>query len=243
MSTLPNGLGFALTRWTLVERARGSSAEARAALGELCTAYYPPVVAYIRRQVASDDAAQELAHDFFAKLLEGDALSAAHPAHGRFRSYLLGAVKHFLLNHRRDAEREKRGGDHKIVSLAAGTDTSPGIDVPDRNALPPDSFFDRQWAMAIMERALALLEQESESDQKADQFAVLKEWISLAGASQSQAQAAAQLGMSESALKVAIHRLRKRFREIVRREISHTINNPADLDEETRHLVDALAAR
>jgi RNA polymerase sigma-70 factor (ECF subfamily) len=241
MGTLPNELGFALTRWTLVERTRGNSPEARAALSELCTAYYGPVVAFLRRQVHADDAATDLAHEFFARLLEGGALAAVDRQQGRFRNYLLGAVKHFLLNERRDAGREKRGGGRECISLSAGTDTSPGIDVADQKAMPSDAFFDRQWALAIIERALGVLQQESEADHTVDQFAVLKPWLSIAGAPQSQAEAADQLGITENALKVAIHRLRKRFRQIVRLEVSQTLNNPAELEEEMRYLIDALA--
>jgi RNA polymerase sigma-70 factor (ECF subfamily) len=241
MSAAPNDSHFALTRWTLVERTRGNSLEARAALSELCTAYYAPVVAFLRRQVHADDAATDLAHEFFARLLEGGSLAEVDPEQGRFRNYLLGAVKHFLLNERRDAEREKRGGGRECISLSAGTDTSPGIDVADQNAIPSDAFFDRQWALAIIERALRVLQQESEADHMADQFAILKPWLSPGGASQSQAQTAEQLKMTEGALKVAIHRLRKRFRQIVRQEVSHTLNNPAELEEEMRYLIDALA--
>jgi RNA polymerase sigma-70 factor (ECF subfamily) len=243
MNDEPNGSRFALTRWTLVERTRGNTPEARTALRELCEAYYAPVVAFLRREGQPEDSARDLAHEFFAKILSGDSLGNAQPARGRFRSYLLGTVKHFLMNHRRDAAREKRGGAVDHVAIGPGTDTSPGIDVADNRALPSDAVFDHEWALAIIDRALVCLERECASAGDAAQFTALRPWLSPAGAPQSQAQIAAQLGTTQNALKVAIHRLRRRFRELVREEICQTLDRPEDLDEEMRHLIDALAAK
>ncbi len=243
MNDESNASRFALTRWTLVERTRGNTPEAKAALRELCEAYYAPVVAFLRREGHHEDSARDLAHEFFAKILSGDSLGSAEPARGRFRSYLLGALKHFLINQRRDAMREKRGGAAKHVAIGPGTDTSPGLDVADNRALPPDAIFDREWALAIIERALVQLEQECVAAGDAAQFAALKPWLSPVAPAHSQAQIAEQLGTTENALKVAIHRLRRRFRELVREQISQTLNRPEDLDEEMRHLIDALAAR
>ncbi len=226
---------FHTTRWTLVRNARGASPEARQALSELCAGCYAPVVAFLRRDGRMEDAARELAHEFFAKVLADETLGAFERGRGRFRSYLLGAVKHFLANHRRDAAREKRGGGAEHVALGAGTDTSPGVDV----AAAPEAAFDREWALAIVERALASLESESEN---AAHFAALKPWLTPAASPASRARAADALGLSEGAVKVAIHRLRRRFRAIVRTEIAQTLHDPADLDDEMRHLVGALAA-
>jgi len=241
MSNSSNGSGFALTRWTLVAKSRGDSPEAKAALRELCDAYYAPVVAFLRREGNDDDAARELAHEFFAKLLSSDSIGSAERSRGRFRSYLLGSVKHFLMNQRRDSMREKRGGGVVHVPIDSRSDTSQGIEVADNRVLPADAIFDREWALAIIDRALVSLEIEFTSTGNASSFEVLKPWISSAGASQSQADAAAALGMTEGALKVAIHRLRQRFRELVRRDIAHTLDDPADLDAEMQHLVAALA--
>ena len=229
---------FHTTRWTLVREARGASPEARQALSELCAGCYAPVVAFLRREGRTEDAARELAHEFFAKVLADDALGEVERGRGRFRSYLLGAVKHFLANKRRDAAREKRGGGAEHVALGAGTDTSPGVDVPAADGLAPEAVFDREWALAIVERALTFLENES-----ADRahFVALKPWLTPAASPALQAEAAAALGLGEGALKVAIHRLRRRFRKIVRAEIAQTLHDPADLDDEMRHLVAALA--
>jgi RNA polymerase sigma factor (sigma-70 family) len=236
---------FHTTHWTLVRNARGESPEARQALSELCATYYAPVVAFLRREGRDDDAARELAHEFFAKVLAGDSLCGIDPERGRFRSYLLGAVKHFLANHRRNAAREKRGGGAEHVAIRETTDTTPGIEVADSSSLAVnvelDAAFDREWALAIVERSLALLESESSSAGQTAQFATLKPWLSPAASRASQADIAAQLGLSEGALKVAIHRLRRRFRDITRAEIAQTLHDTADLDDEMRHLVNALA--
>jgi DNA-directed RNA polymerase specialized sigma24 family protein len=229
---------FLTTRWTLVRNARGDTPEARDALRELCTNCYTPVVAFLRREGRDEETARELAHEFFAQVLAGDAFGAAESGRGRFRSYLLGAVKHFLANHRRDAAREKRGGGVEHTPLDEGTDTSPGVQMVDSTALPPDAAFDRDWALTMIGRTLASLEQESGD---AARFAALKPWLTPAGRPASQAETAAQLDMTEEALKVAIHRLRKRFRSLVRSEVAHTLHDPADLDDEMRHLVAALA--
>ncbi len=221
---------FHTTRWTLVRNAAGRTAEARAALSELCAGCYAPVVAFIRREGRDDDAARELAHEFFAKVLADDSLGAFERGRGRFRSYLLGAVKHFLANRRRDAARDKRGGGAEHIAL--------GADVADAHAPTSDAAFDREWALAIVERALALLESESDD---AAHFAALKPWLTPAASHASQSHAAAALGLSDGAVKVAIHRLRRRFREIVRADIAQTLHDPADLADEMRHLVGALA--
>jgi DNA-directed RNA polymerase specialized sigma24 family protein len=236
---------FHTTHWTLVRNSRGDSPEARQALSELCATYYAPVIAFLHREGRDPDTARELAHEFFAKVLADDSLAGVERERGRFRSYLLGAVKHFLANDRRDAAREKRGGGAEHIAIGEPTDTTPGIQVPDSYALAVtmdvDAVFDREWALAIVERSLALLESENSSVVQAAQFAALKPWLSPAAARTSQADTAAQLGLSEGALKVAIHRLRRSFREITRAEVAQTLHDSADLDDEMRHLVNALA--
>jgi RNA polymerase sigma-70 factor (ECF subfamily) len=221
---------FHTTRWTLVRNSLGDSAEARDALGDLCALYYEPVVSFLNRTGRDRDTARELAHDFFAKVLAGDYLGEPEQARGRFRSYLLGALKHHLLNRRRDEGREKRGGGMEQVELE-----------PDHLVAAPDADFDRGWALAIVERALATLE--SEESHRAEQFAAFKPWLASGEIGESQEATAARLGMSGGALKVAIHRLRRRFRELVRAEVAATLHDPAELDDEMRHLVEALAWR
>ena len=137
--------------------------------------------------------------------------------------------------------REKRGGGAEHVAFDSGTDTSPGVDVADASALAPDAAFDREWALAIVERALALLQRESDTAGQSAHFAALKPWLTPAGSPAPQSEVATHLGLSEGAVKVAIHRLRRRFREIVRAEVAQTLHDPAELDDEMRHLVAALA--
>src|SRR5687767_7264699 len=148
---------FHTTRWTLVRNASERSPEGREALSELCAAYYEPVVAFLRRDGRDADFARETAHEFFARLLEVPALGGAEPGRGRFRSYLLGALKHFVSQRREHALRLKRGGGAEMVPIAPGTDTSPGIDPGDLQTLPPDREFDRQWALHVLRRATGAL--------------------------------------------------------------------------------------
>ena len=235
---------FRDTRWTLVALSRGSGVEARGALSELCAAYYGPVVVFLRRDGREEDVARELAHDFFARLLEGGAMEGADPERGRFRSYLLAAVKRFAADQRERAGALKRGGGYDQVSLqSGGTDTEPGLQVEDAKAMAPDAAFDREWAMTLLARALARLEQVLGAEGKADHFGVLKPWLTTAGEDQPQAVAAVQLGLSEAAVKVAIHRLRQRFREAVRGEISQTVSAPEAVEEELEALRAALRRR
>lgn len=212
-----NPAAFSATRWTLVAQARGTDDAGRAALSDLCAAYYAPVVAFLRREGREEDAARELAHGFFASLLEGGGLRGADPARGRFRNYLLGAVKHFLRDERVRAAAEKRGGGHAPVPLEeAGGDSA----FVEESAAAAERAFDRQWALTIIARALEVLEQELTAAGKAAQFGTLKPWLTGAGEVATVTGAAAVLQLSEGAVKVAIHRLRQRFRDAVKDEIA-----------------------
>ena len=232
---------FAPTRWTLVLRARGESVEARGALSELCEAYYQPVFRFLRREGREEDAARELTQEFFARLLARGGIGAADPQRGRFRSYLLGAVKHFLGDQRDHERRAKRGGGEAPESLDAEDAESPALQVADGASTPDDMVFDRSWALAVMDRALNSLAGEFVSEGKAEQFTALKPWLVGDAQSLRQSEAAAQLGLSESAVKVAIHRLRNRFREFIRGEVAQTVDEPAEVDAELRYLVEVLA--
>jgi RNA polymerase sigma-70 factor (ECF subfamily) len=235
---------FAPTRWTLVLAARGETPAAQAALGELCEAYWTPVFRFLRREGRDEDTARELTQDFFARILARDGFARADPERGRFRSFLLGAVKHFLGDVRDRGQAAKRGGGTATEPLPGegGTDTAAGFQIADPTADVPDTFFDRQWAFALMENSFATLAAELATGGKAEQFAVLKPWLVGDTAELSQAGAAQMLGVSEGAVKVAIHRLRKRFRELVRAEVAQTVPEPAQVDIELRYLVEVLAA-
>ncbi len=238
----PTGSAFAATRWTLVLQARGGTAQARAALSELCAAYYQPVFRFLRRQGRDEDQARELAQEFFAQVLQRGELGAPDPARGRFRSYLLGAVKHFLADQHKHSQRAKRGGGLTIESLDAATpDNEPTPQIPDAGASVPDAWFDRQWALTVMDRALRALHDEFQAAGKQDQFDQLKPWLVGEAGTLSQAEVARRLGCSEGAVKVAIHRLRKRFRELIRAEIVQTLADGGDVEAELRYLVEVLA--
>ena len=235
---------FALTRWTLVARSRGETPEARAALSELCDAYYNPILAFLRKEGRSEDDARDFAQDFFARILGSSGFAGADQARGRFRSYVLGALKHFLAEARQKSQRQKRGGGIAPESLDASVENSDGElserQIADHTSRSPDGAFDREWALEVMKRSLAALEIEMSAKAKKEQFDVLKPWLA-GDASISQSDAARVLSMTESAVKVTVHRLRKRFGELVRAEIAQTLRDPAQAEEELAHLIAALS--
>ncbi len=235
---------FFTTRWTLVSRARGESPEARAALGDLCEAYWNPVFQFLRREGRGEDEARELTQAFFAKVLAGPGIGEADPAKGRFRSYLLGSLKHFLANHRRDANREKRGGGLLVESIdSGGSETSPGLQVADPGAAADDAWFDRHWALAVMERGLQRVRESFAGSGKDGQFDLLKPWLMGDPEGLTQADAAAQLGMTGGAVKVAIHRLRQKFGDAIRQEIADTVGSEEEIAGELRYLIEVLRFR
>jgi RNA polymerase sigma-70 factor (ECF subfamily) len=243
--TNPNSTGapaaFVTTQWTRVLEARGESPEAKAALSDLCAAYYAPVFAFIRHNAPDEDAARDLTQGFFARLLARQGVASVDRQRGRFRSYLLGAVKHFLADMRERDSRLKRGGSQRPEPLDPGTDTLPDLQLPDANTPGPDREFDRKWALTVLDRALAALEAEHRAAGKADQFDTLKPWLTGDTENLSQAEAARQLGLNENAVKVAIHRLRRRFRETIKAEIGQTLSDRSEVDEELGQLLAALS--
>ena len=221
-------------------QACGDSTEAKAALSELCGAYYAPVFAFIRRNAPDEDAAKDLTQEFFSRLLDRQGIDSVDPQRGRFRSFLLGAVTHFLADQRDHDHRLKRGAGKPLESIEAETDTSPGLQLPDPNAASPDREFDRKWALTLLDRALAALAQEHQASGSAHHFEALKPWLTGDTGNLSQAQAATRLGMNEGAVKVAIHRLRRRFREVIKNEIRQTVSEPAQVEQELHYLLEAL---
>ena len=227
---------FHTTHWTLVRHATGHSEEGRTALSELCAAYYEPVVAFLRRSGREADAAREVAHEFFAAVLAKPAFAGAEPGHGRFRSYLLGALKHHLAHARERAARQKRGGDVQHIALETGTDTSPGVDAADEQSLPPDREFDRQWALHILQRATESLA----AEYPAAEFAQLQPFI--AGEDHGKLAALAESrGESAATLRKTVSRMRQRFRHHVKAHIAPTLDEARDADAEMRELLTALA--
>jgi RNA polymerase sigma-70 factor (ECF subfamily) len=231
---------FVTTQWTRVLEARGGTPEARAALSDLCAAYYAPVFAFIRRTAPNEDTARELTQEFFARQLQRQGIDTADPRYGRFRSYLLGAVKHFLSDMRHHADALKRGAGQEHARLEPETDTSPGLQIADPNAPSPEREFDRRWAFTLLERALTSLSAEHKTAGTFEQFEVLKIWLTGDTGNASQAETARKLGLNEGALKVAIHRLRRQFRQAIKSEIGHTVKDRAQVDEEMKCLLEAL---
>jgi len=235
-----DGFAFVTTQWTRVLEARGESADAKAALSDLCAAYYQPVFAFVRRNAPDEESARDLTQEFFTRLLERRGIEHVDPQHGRFRSYLLGAVKHFLADAREHANRMKRGSGQTPEPLEPPTDTSPGLDVADPNAPSPESEFDRRWALTLLDRALASLAAEQKASGSMEQFEVLKVWLTGDTENVSQAEAARSLGINEGAVKVAIHRLRRQFRQSIKNEIAQTVKDRAQVEQEMKCLLEAL---
>src|SRR5258706_14764297 len=232
---------FVTTQWTRVLEARDDSLEAKAALSDLCAAYYAPVFAFLRRKTPDEDSARDLTQEFFVRVLSRHGIDTVDPQRGRFRSFLLGAVKHFLADSHDPAHRLKRGAGRQFESMDAGEDTSVGLQVADPNAPGPEREFDRKWALTLLERALLTLAQEHKTADKLEQFETLKPWLTGDTDDISQAEAANKLELNEGAVKVAIHRLRRRFRDAIKNEISQTVNERAGVEEEMRYLLEALS--
>ncbi|MGD1085103.1 MAG: sigma-70 family RNA polymerase sigma factor [Verrucomicrobiota bacterium] len=235
------GADFRTTRWTRVSRAKADSPEGRRALAELCDAYYEPVAAFLRCELRDADAARELAHDFFAIMLAGGAIARAEREQGRFRSYLLGAVKHFLSHHREASRRLKRGGGAENISLN-DTDAGEARSVADASVLSPDAAFDRQWALTVVARALEALRRECASGGRVDFFEQVKPWLTGEAARGDQTALAARCGMNANALKVAVHRLKRRFRQLLKAEVAGTLDDPGLVAAEMRDLFAALGS-
>lgn len=239
---------FVTTRWTRVVRAKGGSEDAQAALSELCETYYAPVRAFVYSWTRNEDKADDLTQEFFAKVLKGGAFDNASPERGRFRSFVLGAVKHFLSDMRDKERAAKRGGGQAQESIeGGGTDTSPGLELPDGKNGAPDSSFDKNWALRLLDLALDRLSREMKVDGKGEQFEMLKLWLTGDGGGgvdnvgMSQSEAAEKLGMSAGAVKVAVHRMRKRFGECVKAEIAQTLEESGDVETELRCLLEAVS--
>jgi len=237
----PDVARFATTNWSVVVAAReGDSVQVREALSTLCSAYWYPLYAYIRRHGHNADEAQDLTQEFFARLLERDFLGTVDRDKGRFRSFLLACCKHFLANERDRTRAQKRGGGQPPVSLDFGT-------AEDRYSLEPahnvtaDKLFERRWVLTLLDHVLGRLHDEYVSKGKGELFEGLRSFL-VGEKGTPHSRVAVELGMSEGAVKVAVHRLRQRYRELLREEIARTVDNPEQVDEEIRELFVALGA-
>jgi RNA polymerase sigma-70 factor (ECF subfamily) len=231
---------FLTTRWSVVLQAGRGGESSRAALSELCSTYWYPLYAYVRRRGHRPDDAQDLTQAFFARLLEKNVVHAADPARGRFRAFLLGSLKNFLANEWDREHAQKRGGGKVPISLDFQAADERFSREP-ADASTPEREYERNWALAVLERALSRLEAEYAKRGRQKLFARLKPALIASDDEESRRAMALELGMTEGAVKVALHRMRGAFRESLRREIAETVGAERDCDDELRALIDALA--
>jgi RNA polymerase sigma-70 factor (ECF subfamily) len=209
-------------------------------LAALCETYWYPLYAHVRRRGYSTQDAQDLTQGFFAHLLERQVIDIADPERGRFRSFLLTAMNNYLATERERACTQKRGSDCMILSLdAAAAEERYQLELVDEST--PDKAFDRNWAMQLLGLVLKQLEREYQGRNQADLFAALKQTLAGTRESPAYSQLAPHLRMDEAAIKVAVHRLRKRYRQLIRKQIEDTIAAPGDAESEMRYLMEALA--
>jgi RNA polymerase sigma-70 factor (ECF subfamily) len=238
----PRARGFATTRWSLV-LAAGQKTDARSAeaLAGLCEIYWYPVYAFIRRQGHRAEDCADLTQEFFARVVERNYLHGVDPARGRFRAFLCASIRHFLANERDRARALKRGGNQPPVSL--DVEAAEGrYELEPRDHLTPEKLFDRHWALILLERALARLHDGQTSPAKRALFDHLKGFLTGDGGAPPYADVAKALGTTEGAIKVAVHRLRRQFRDALVEEIAETVSDPADIHAEIEYLLKAVSA-
>jgi RNA polymerase sigma-70 factor (ECF subfamily) len=232
---------FATTHWSVVLAAgQADSPNVADALEKLCGTYWYPLYVYVRRQGNSPEDAQDLTQSFFARLLEKNYLAMADRDRGKFRTFLLGSLKNFLVNEWKRAGRLKRGGGLTFLSFDANAaeERYAGEPIDETN---PANDFERQWAVALIEQVFSILRGEYAAADQAPLFAALKVFVWGDKASASYAEIGHQLNLTEGTVKVAVHRLRQRFRELLRAEVAHTVARPEDIDSELRHLIAVLS--
>jgi RNA polymerase sigma-70 factor (ECF subfamily) len=241
-SSVPRGDIFVTTRWTVVLHAgRKSSPHSDRALSELCQIYWYPLYAFVRRKGKSKEDAEDLVQAFFEKFLEKNYLEGLSAERGKFRAFLLASLKHFLANEWDKSQRQKRGGGVQHLSLDwQSADARYHLDPPDPSS--PDKTFDREWALALLERVITRLRDECIADGKAKLFEQTKGFLMVGETAIPYAQAAQALNVDEGAVRVAVHRLRARYRALLREEIAQTLDDPAQVAEELRSLQAALAS-
>ena len=237
----PQPTFFATTRWTLVrDAARGGDTVAVEALGDLYGTYWPPLYRYARRRGKSREDAEDLVQGFFAHLMESEVLRRTDHGKGRFRAFLLASFNHWMINDWKHASRDKRGGGISPLSFDwESAETGLKLEIADGRS--PDRLFDREWALALLAKVLDSLETANAAEGNAAQFGKLKPCLTADSSRIPYAELAAGLGTSEGAARVAVHRLRKRYRAFLTAEIARTLSSPDAVDEEMRALFAVLA--
>jgi RNA polymerase sigma factor (sigma-70 family) len=232
---------FTTTHWSVVLDAQSESPAAHEALEKLCRIYWRPICSFVRRQGVGPEEAEDLTQGFFADLLERKSLSAVRKEKGRLRSYLLGALKYFLADERRHAMAIKRGKGQRLIPLEE-LRSDDRIEMEPADPVTAERIYERRWAMTVLERVLSRLKDEFAAAGNARLFDSLKQLLPDEPGAPSQADIAAQLGMTENAVRQAFHRFRQRCQLLLREEIAHTVATPADIEDELRHLIAVIRA-
>lgn len=228
---------FATTQWSQVLAARdGADTEAHQALAALCDGYWYPLYAFVRRQGNNPEKAQDLTQGFFAYLLEKDVLRDVDPSAGRFRSFLLATLRHYLSHERERAAALKRGGGVKTISLDSQV-AEQRYQYEPTDELTPEEVFERRWALTVVERSLERLQQESAEGERSELFDRLKGSLTGEEPHTPYKQVAVELGMTEVAVRGSVHRMRQRLGGFLRSEIAETVADPDEVDDEVRHLL------
>ena len=234
--------GFHTTHWTVVLAAREKDgAVAREALARLCSTYWYPLYAFIRRQGSSPHEAEDLTQEFFFRFLERHALGSVQPAAGKFRSFLLACLKNFLANQRERAHAQRRGGGQSLLPLdGKDAETRYSLEPADQRA--PEAVFERRWALAVLERTMTELRHEYANAGKSDLFEAFQSFLPGGHGDASRADLAARRGVSPGAIDVAVHRLRQRFGILLRQQVAQTVSSDAEVDEEIRYLISVIGS-
>src|SRR4051794_26947738 len=233
---------FETTRWSVVLAAGArASPQSAQALARLCTCYWPPLYSYVRRRGYPPEAAQDLTQAFFARLLEKKTVSAANRQRGKFRCFLLASMKHFLSNEWDRSQAQKRGGQVEFISFDAAA-FERGYAGEASHDLSPERLFDRRWAVTLLQLVLDELRRQLVAEGKAKFFERVKGHLAGEAPEHSYRELGAELGMSEAALKVAIHRLRRRYGLLIRQHIAQTVASPEEIADELQHLLAAVSA-
>jgi len=252
MTTHPQGSSFHTTRWSMVLEAGKADDRGQRALAELCGLYWYPLYAFLRRQGRDEHSAKDLTQGFFTRLIEKQDLQKVDSGRGRFRSYLLASLKHFVANEWDRARAQKRGGTQTILSLDVPSLDVPSLDVREaetryrrepQDDATPEHLFERRWALTVLNTVMTGLGDEMAARGRGEAFDRLKTFLEGDASAPSYQEVASDLGMTEGAIKVTVHRMRTRFRELLRQEIGHTVADPKEADPELRDLLAALRRR
>jgi RNA polymerase sigma-70 factor (ECF subfamily) len=232
---------FATTHWSVVLDAQTESPTAQNALEKLCQVYWPPIYSFVQRKGVDPEEAKDVTQEFFADLLEHRNLTAVRKEKGRFRSYLLGALKYFLADEHRRVMAIKRGKGQRLIPLEE-LSVSERAEMEPADSVTAEQIYERRWASTLLERVLGLLKNEYVAAGNAALFDCLKQLLPDEPGSPSQADIAGQLGMTANAVRQAFHRFRQRYQLLLREEIAHTVATPGDVEDELRHLIAVVRA-